>query len=185
VHANNRVFQDFEILPYPRSLFVYSIIMSSWHYWLTIQILVTCPKLTKYCIQVYENHSSLWYDTKKLHCQKRFILNIMTWLRTNVYHPQPCNKNKGFMKPNLLFMSTLAILLQMLVNCLPIPLIEVRANIIFCFPSTFVFSTRRMCWKYSFTTRDCKQNHLKCDSLSLKRKKKKSKMTNVEYDIWK
>jgi len=75
------------------------------------------------------------------------------------------------MKPNLLFMSTSAFLQQMLANRLPIPLIEVRANIIFCFPSTLVFSTRRMCWKSSFATRDCKQNHLKCDSSKNRAKK--------------
>lgn len=60
------------------------------------------------------------------------------------------------MKPNLLFMSTSAFLQQMLANRLPIPLIEVRANIIFCFPSTFVFKTRSMCWKSSFATSDYK-----------------------------
>ncbi|CAJ1936084.1 unnamed protein product [Sphenostylis stenocarpa] len=40
-------------------------------------------------------------------------------------------------------------------NHLPIPLIEVRANIMFCFPSTFMFSTRRMCWNSLIATRDC------------------------------
>jgi len=65
------------------------------------------------------------------------------------------------MKANLLFMSTSAFLQTMLANRLPIPLIEVRANIMFCLPSTFVFSTRRMCWKSSFATRDCTRNHIK------------------------
>ena len=45
----------------------------------------------------------------------------------------------------LLFMSTSAFLQTMLAKRRPIPLIEVIANIIFCFPSTFVFCTRRMC----------------------------------------
>jgi hypothetical protein len=39
--------------------------------------------------------------------------------------------------PALLFMSTSAFLQQMLANCLPIPLMEVIANMIY-FPSTFV-----------------------------------------------
>jgi hypothetical protein len=42
----------------------------------------------------------------------------------------------------------------MLANLLPIPLIEVIANMIFCFPSTLVFNTRRMCWNSSFATKD-------------------------------
>lgn len=58
------------------------------------------------------------------------------------------------MKANLLFMSTSAFLQHMLANLLPIPLMDVIANIIFCFPSTFVFRTRSMCWKSSFATRD-------------------------------
>jgi len=63
------------------------------------------------------------------------------------------------MKHYLLFMSTSAFLQQMLANLLPIPLIEVIANCIFCFPSTFVFNTRRMCWNSSFATKDCKIHH--------------------------
>ena len=59
-------------------------------------------------------------------------------------------------KRNLLFMSTSAFLQTMLAKRRPIPLIEVRANMIFCFPSTFVFRTRRMCWKSSFATSDCR-----------------------------
>lgn len=51
-------------------------------------------------------------------------------------------------------MSTSAFLQTMLANRLPIPLIEVRANIIFCLPSTFVFRTRRICWNSSFATKD-------------------------------
>ena len=54
----------------------------------------------------------------------------------------------------LLFMSTSAFLQTILAKRRPIPLMEVRANIIFCFPSTLVFSTRRMCWKSSFATSD-------------------------------
>ena len=42
-------------------------------------------------------------------------------------------------------MSTSAFLQARLENLLPIPLIAVMANIIFCLPSTLVFSTRRMC----------------------------------------
>jgi len=79
------------------------------------------------------------------------------------------------MKPNLLFMSTSAFLQTMLANRLPIPLIEVRANIIFCLPSTFVFSTRRMCWKSSFATTDCNQDHIKSSILQTQKKKKKKK----------
>ena len=52
---------------------------------------------------------------------------------------------RGREKVNLLFMSTSAFLQTMFAKRLPIPLIEVRANMIFCFPSTFVLSTRRMC----------------------------------------
>jgi len=58
-------------------------------------------------------------------------------------------------KKYLLFMSTSAFLQTMLANLLPIPLMEVRANMIFCLPSTLVFSTRRMCWNSSFATRAC------------------------------
>ena len=57
---------------------------------------------------------------------------------------------------NLLFMSISAFLHTMLEKRRPIPLIEVMANMIFCLPSTFVFCTRRMCWKSSFATSDCK-----------------------------
>lgn len=87
------------------------------------------------------------------------------------------------MKPNLLFMQTSAFLQTILANRLPIPLMEVRANIMFCLPSTFVFSTRRMCWKSSFATRDCTQDHIKAqfskygqkdNILKLEREKKAS-----------
>ena len=44
-----------------------------------------------------------------------------------------------------LFMSTSAFLQQMLEKRRPIPRMAVRANMIFCLPSTLVFSTRRMC----------------------------------------
>ncbi|KAL0437467.1 UNVERIFIED_CONTAM: hypothetical protein Sradi_0454600 [Sesamum radiatum] len=53
-------------------------------------------------------------------------------------------------------MSMSAFLQTMLAKRRPIPLIEVKANMIFCFPSTLVFCTRRMCWKSSFATSDCK-----------------------------
>jgi len=52
-------------------------------------------------------------------------------------------------------MSTSAFLQTMLAKRRPIPLMEVRANIIFCFPSTFVLRTRSMCWNSSLATRDC------------------------------
>jgi hypothetical protein len=35
---------------------------------------------------------------------------------------------------------------------------EVMANMIFCLPSTLVFSRRRMCWKSSPATSDCNRN---------------------------
>lgn len=44
-----------------------------------------------------------------------------------------------------LLMSTSAFLQTRFANRRPTPLIEVRANIIFCLPSTFVFSTRKIC----------------------------------------
>ena len=50
-------------------------------------------------------------------------------------------------------MSTSAFLQMMLAKRRPIPLIAVRANITFCFPSTLVFWIRRMCWNSSFATR--------------------------------
>ncbi|KAL0370503.1 UNVERIFIED_CONTAM: hypothetical protein Sangu_0368400 [Sesamum angustifolium] len=53
-------------------------------------------------------------------------------------------------------MSMSAFLHTILAKRRPIPLIEVKANMIFCFPSTLVFCTRRMCWKSSFATTDCK-----------------------------
>lgn len=56
---------------------------------------------------------------------------------------------------HLLFMSISAFLHAMLAKRRPTPLMEVRANMIFFFPSTFVFSRRRMCWKSSFAIRDC------------------------------
>jgi hypothetical protein len=46
-------------------------------------------------------------------------------------------------------MSMSAFLHAMLEKRRPTPLMEVSANMIFCFPSTFVFSRRRMCWKSS------------------------------------
>ena len=70
---------------------------------------------------------------------------------------------RGNQYKNLLFMSTSAFLQTMLAKRRPIPLMEVRANMIFCLPSTFVFCTRRMCWNSSFATSDCKikqQKHL-------------------------
>ena len=51
-------------------------------------------------------------------------------------------------------MSTSAFLQTILAKRRPIPLMEVRANMIFCFPSTFVLSTRSMCWNSSFATKD-------------------------------
>ena len=62
-------------------------------------------------------------------------------------------EQKGESK-NLLFMSTSAFLQTILAKRRPIPLMEVRANMIFCFPSTFVLSTRSMCWNSSFATKD-------------------------------
>lgn len=61
----------------------------------------------------------------------------------------------------LLFMSTSAFLQTIFAKRRPIPLIEVIANMIFCFPSTFVFCTRRMCWKSSFATSDCQNHHIR------------------------
>jgi hypothetical protein len=64
-----------------------------------------------------------------------------------------------------LLMSTSAFLHTRFANRRPTPLIEVRANMIFCLPSTFVLSTRRICWKSSFAMSDCnhprnkKKNH--------------------------
>jgi len=37
---------------------------------------------------------------------------------------------------------------------LPMPLMAVRANRMFLFPSMLVLSTRRMCWKLAGITRD-------------------------------
>ncbi len=54
-----------------------------------------------------------------------------------------------------LLMSTSAFLHTRFANRRPTPLIEVRANMIFCLPSTFVLSTRRICWKSSFAMSDC------------------------------
>ena len=59
-----------------------------------------------------------------------------------------------FLIPYLLFMSTSAFLQIRFAKRRPIPLMEVKANIIFCFPSTLVLRTRRICWKSSFATRD-------------------------------
>lgn len=57
--------------------------------------------------------------------------------------------------PHRLLRSTSAFLQQMLEKRRPMPLMAVRAYMIFCLPSTFVFSTRRMCVKLSLPTRDC------------------------------
>ena len=57
--------------------------------------------------------------------------------------------------PHRLVRSTSAFLQQMLEKRRPMPLMAVRAYMIFCLPSTLVFSTRRMCVKLSLPTRDC------------------------------
>ena len=57
--------------------------------------------------------------------------------------------------PHLLLMSTSAFLQTKLAKRRPTPLMEVKANMIFWRPSTFVFRTRRMCWKSSFAMSDC------------------------------
>ena len=56
--------------------------------------------------------------------------------------------------PALLDMGMSAFLRTMLAYLLPIPLMEVRANITLVFPSMFVLRTRRMCWKFGGTTND-------------------------------
>ena len=58
---------------------------------------------------------------------------------------------------HLLLRSTSAFLQQMLEKRRPIPLMAVRAYMIFCLPSTLVLSTRRMCVKLSLPTRDCRE----------------------------
>ena len=39
----------------------------------------------------------------------------------------------------------------------PRPLMDVMAYMMFCLPSTLVFNTRKMCWKLSVATKDCKK----------------------------
>uniref|UniRef100_A0A8D8U9R5 Uncharacterized protein n=1 Tax=Cacopsylla melanoneura TaxID=428564 RepID=A0A8D8U9R5_9HEMI len=56
--------------------------------------------------------------------------------------------------PALLFRSMSAFFSTMLENLLPQPLMAVRANMTFLFPSMFVDITRRMCWNFSGITRD-------------------------------
>ena len=56
--------------------------------------------------------------------------------------------------PARFFMSTSAFLQQMLAKRRPIPLMEVRAYMIFSLPSTLVFSRRRMCWNSMPTSRE-------------------------------
>ncbi len=58
-----------------------------------------------------------------------------------------------------LLMSTSAFLQTRFANRRPTPLMEVRANMIFCLPSTLVLSTRRICWKSSFAISDCNHHH--------------------------
>ncbi len=55
-----------------------------------------------------------------------------------------------------LLMSTSAFLQTRFANRRPTPLMEVKANMIFCLPSTLVLSTRKICWKSSFAMSDCK-----------------------------
>jgi hypothetical protein len=62
------------------------------------------------------------------------------------------------LRTDLLFISMSAFLQTMLENRRPIPLMEVMANMIFCLPSTLVFSRRRMCWKSSPATSDYNRN---------------------------
>jgi len=56
--------------------------------------------------------------------------------------------------------STSAFLRTKFEYLLPTPLMAVIANMIFVFPSMFVFITRRMCWNFSGTTRDWKWKYL-------------------------
>ncbi len=55
-----------------------------------------------------------------------------------------------------LLMSTSAFLQTRFANRRPTPLMEVKANMIFCLPSTLVLSTRKICWKSSFAMSDYK-----------------------------
>jgi hypothetical protein len=57
-------------------------------------------------------------------------------------------------------MSMSAFLHTMLEKRRPIPLMEVMANMIFCLPSTLVFSRRRMCWKSSPATSDYNKRNI-------------------------
>ncbi len=59
---------------------------------------------------------------------------------------------------NLLFRSTSAFLHTTLAKRRPTPLMAVRAKTIFCLPSMFVLSTRRMCWKSSCCTKACNRS---------------------------
>jgi len=56
--------------------------------------------------------------------------------------------------PALLDMGMSAFFRTMLAYLLPIPLIEVRANMTLVLPSILVLSTRRICWKLGGTTSD-------------------------------
>lgn len=56
-----------------------------------------------------------------------------------------------------------------------IPLMAVMAYMIFCLPSTLVFSTRRMCWKASPAMRDCKTPTQGFSHRSAKREKRRER----------
>ena len=88
-------------------------------------------------------------------------------------------EQKGESK-NLLFMSTSAFLQTILAKRRPIPLMEVRANMIFCFPSTFVLSTRSMCWNSSFATKDWHRQIKKHVNQTWEREKEVQIQTQIE-----
>ncbi len=70
--------------------------------------------------------------------------------------PAPCTTQaRAAAAAHLFFMSTSPFLQARLLKRREIPLMAVMAYMIFCLPSTLVFSTRRMCWNASPAMRDC------------------------------
>ncbi len=97
-------------------------------------------------------------------------------------------QTKNLFHSYLLFKSTSAFFTTILENRLPIPLMAVKAYIIFLFPSTLVLEIRRMCWKpLSGTKRDCgskyEQSKRRMGRELEKRKEKQTKRNQIQEKL--
>ena len=100
-----------------------------------------------YQIIKYHNRSSkVKLTSSSVSSPARLFMSTSAFLHTRLAYlrPTPCYIQK-------LFVSNL------IIHSKSFTLIDVNPYIIFCLPSMFVLSTRRMCWKPSGKTSDCKQ----------------------------